>query len=469
MITTQKASCNQNDGAVKIGKVTGGTGVNTYQMDGVFFNMPADSIYTEIRAGVHIFSVIDAVGCQADFSFVVDSPGVIVASATDVPVSCTSINLKAGIRIEIDLSATTLPGPYEAYVARASDPNNGIIYQIPDNGIRTILNLDKDFYIVNISSNVEGGCTYSETISVFNGASPVAFDIIESDSIVSCIGDLGSITIGNVIGDQNVPFIVQLLNTSDIILETYQVNYFEFEGGFTIDATKTNKLVAGKYYIKMIQNQDECAGVTAISDVITIYEPLGQLSFVVLDDGVSLADRPTGYLFGEVIPSGGSPYEVRIQLLEPVFEMNITDIIAFNEDRIWETVTSTGQNLNRFTTTLEELWAGTYEIGVRDAYGCEYYIEHRIDYDETIFIPNVFTPNGDGYNDTFYIRNLPQSGTKVIISNRNGFTVFKSDDYNIDTLWDGGDVADGIYYYNISLPGGESFKGWVEKWAGARP
>ena len=149
--------------------------------------------------------------------------------------------------------------------------------------------------------------------------------------------------------------------------------------------------------------------------------------------------------------------------------MNITDIIAFNEDRIWETVTSTGQNLNRFTTRIEELWAGTYEIGVRDAYGCEYYIEHSIDYDETIFIPNVFTPNGDGFNDTFYIRNLPQSGTKVIISNRNGFTVFKSDDYNINTLWDGGDVADGIYYYNISLPSGESFKGWVEKWAGARP
>jgi large repetitive protein len=469
IITTQKASCNQNDGAVKIGKVTGGTGAYSYQINGVFFTMPADSIVTEIRAGVHTFSVIDAVGCQADFTFIVESPGVIVATVTDVPVSCTSILLKAGIRIEIDISNTTLPGPYEAYVARASDPDNGIIYQVPDNGIRTILNLDKDFYIVNISSDIDGGCTFSETISVFSGASPVAFDIIESDSIVSCIGDLGSITIGNVIGDPNVPFIVQLVSVSDVILETYQVNLFEFEGGFTIDETKTNKLVAGKYYIKIIQNQDECAGVTAISDVITIYEPLGQLSFVVLEDGVSLADRPTGYIFGEVIPSGGNPYEVRIQLLDPVFEMNITDIIAFNEKRRWETVTSTGQNLNRFTTRIDSLWAGTYEIGVRDAYGCEYYIEHSIDYDETIFIPNVFTPNGDGYNDTFYIRNLPQSGTKVVISNRNGFTVFNSDDYNIDTLWDGGNVADGIYYYSIILPGGESFKGWVEKWSGARP
>jgi gliding motility-associated-like protein len=469
IITTQKASCNQNDGAVKLGKISGGTGSYSYQIDGAFIILPSDSIVTDLGAGMHTFSVIDAASCQADFGFEVESPGVIVASATDVPVSCTSIFLKAGIRIEVDLDATTLPGPYEAYVAKTSDPANGTIYQIPDNGIRTILSLDKDFYTVNISSNVAGGCTYTETVSVFSGAYPLDFEVIDSDSIVSCIGDIGSITIGNVIGDPDTTFIVQLISETNAILETYEVSKFEFEGGFTIDETNTDKLVAGQYYIKIIQNQNECVGVSAISQLITIYEPLGQLGFEILDDDVSLADRPTGYILGEVIPSGGNPYEVRIQLIEPVFEMNVTDIIEFNENRQWEQVNSTGDNLNRFPARFDSLWAGLYEINVRDAYGCEYWIEHSIQYDETVFIPNVFTPNGDGYNDTFYIRNLPQSGTQVIISNRNGFVVFKSDDYNYDTLWDGGDFADGIYYYNISTPGGETFKGWVEKWSGARP
>ena len=73
------------------------------------------------------------------------------------------------------------------------------------------------------------------------------------------------------------------------------------------------------------------------------------------------------------------------------------------------------------------------------------------------------------FNDTFYIRNLPESGTKIIISNRNGFVVYESDNYNEDNLWDGGDVADGVYYYKIGVPSGDSFKGWVEKWAGSRP
>ena len=149
--------------------------------------------------------------------------------------------------------------------------------------------------------------------------------------------------------------------------------------------------------------------------------------------------------------------------------MNITDIIEFNEKRNWQEVPSTGDNLNRYPTKFDSLWAGLYEIRVRDSYGCEYDLEQSIGYDESVFIPNVFTPNNDGYNDSFYIRNLPESGTKVIISNRNGSVVYESDDYNIDNLWDGGDVADGIYFYTISMASGDTFKGWVEKWSGSRP
>jgi len=354
-------------------------------------------------------------------------------------------------------------------VATTSDPDNGMLYQIPDNGIRTILNLDKDFYTVAITSSEDGGCSFSETIPVFSGASPIEFDIIDSDSIVSCIGDIGSITIGNVIGDQDTTFIVQLISESNVILNTYELYLFEFEGGFTIDENNSDELVAGKYYIKIIQNQNECANVEAISELITIYEPLGQLEFVVIDDEVSLQDRPTGSILGEVKPSGGDPYEALIQLIEPVFEMNVTDIIEFNEHRDWQEVTSIGGNLNQFLIQFDSLWAGSYEIAVRDGYGCEFVVEHSIGYDETVFIPNVFTPNDDGVNDSFYIRNLPESGTQVVITNRNGSVIYESNDYTYDNLWDGGDVADGVYYYKVSMATGESYKGWVEKWSGSRP
>jgi hypothetical protein len=294
-------------------------------------------------------------------------------------------------------------------------------------------------------SGVEGACSFSETLSVFSGAYPLDFEIIEYDSIVSCFGGEGSITIGNVTGDPADPYIVQLIGEGNTILETYQLNYIDFEnGGFTINSSNTDKLSSGKFIIKMIQNQTECPDVTAVSDVITIYEPLGQLGFEVLETKVSVSDIPTGKLLGEVIPSGGVPYEALIQLVKPEFEMNITDVLDFNERQDWKTASSSGGNINKYFIEFDSLWAGDYEIYVQDSYGCEIILEANIGYDATVFIPNIFTPNNDGYNDKFYIRNLPASGTSVTIVDRLGTVVFKSDNYTYETLWDGGDHVDAV-------------------------
>jgi len=469
IVTTKNGTCNQNDGAVKIGRVSGGIPNYTYRIDGVPVILPPDSVVNGLSAGTHVCTVTDAANCVANFDFDVQSEGQLKATITDVPVSCTSIFLKAGIRVEIDLDSTSLPGPYELYIARADDPNNGTNYQVPDNGIRTVLELDKDDYLVNLSSISDGGCNLTETISVQGGPEPVDFDIIASDTIVSCKGDVGSITIGNVQGHVDSIFTVQLYSQNHMVLETYMLNILELEGGFTIDQSNTNNLVAGTYYVKVSQSQEECVAIEILSRLITISEPADQLDFQIIEDEVSLSDNPTGSILGEVIPSAGDPYECLVQLVEPAFDMNINDIIAFNEARDWVEAERTGDNVNKYLVKFDSLWAGLYEISVVDDYGCEITVEHTVDYDEAVFIPNVFTPNDDGYNDNFYIRNLPDAGTTVIISSRSGSVVFESDNYHYDNLWDGGDAPDGIYFYNIIMPDGKVYKGWVEKWRGSRP
>ncbi|MBI4645086.1 MAG: gliding motility-associated C-terminal domain-containing protein [Bacteroidia bacterium] len=50
------------------------------------------------------------------------------------------------------------------------------------------------------------------------------------------------------------------------------------------------------------------------------------------------------------------------------------------------------------------------------------------------FIPNVITPNGDSYNDSFVIDGLEEN-SKLIITDRWGKTVFETDAY--DNSWDG--------------------------------
>ncbi|WP_121808446.1 gliding motility-associated C-terminal domain-containing protein [Mucilaginibacter kameinonensis] len=81
-----------------------------------------------------------------------------------------------------------------------------------------------------------------------------------------------------------------------------------------------------------------------------------------------------------------------------------------------------------------------------------------------VVIPNTFTPNGDGVNDTWNIEALdtyPTSTTQVF--NRYGGLVFKSTGY--PKAWDGKysgqDIPSGTYYYVIDLKNGNVMSGWV--------
>ena len=79
-------------------------------------------------------------------------------------------------------------------------------------------------------------------------------------------------------------------------------------------------------------------------------------------------------------------------------------------------------------------------------------------------IPNVFTPNGDGKNETFYIQHLESfESNEVTIINRWGSTVYQSNHYLND--WTAPGLADGTYFYIIKVRNGTSawqdYKGYV--------
>ena len=101
--------------------------------------------------------------------------------------------------------------------------------------------------------------------------------------------------------------------------------------------------------------------------------------------------------------------------------------------------------------------------------GCIVDLIARIPLDEDLYIPNVFTPNGDGSNDVFYIRNLPQEPAinTLVISNRWGKEVFVSENYQNN--WDATGVADGLYFYRLEIAGNEALTGWVEIIRGPKP
>jgi gliding motility-associated-like protein len=63
-----------------------------------------------------------------------------------------------------------------------------------------------------------------------------------------------------------------------------------------------------------------------------------------------------------------------------------------------------------------------------------------------ITIPNIFTPNGDGYNDFFIIEGIENcTDPMLVVRNSSGKTIFQSSDYQND--WNAENCPDGVYIY----------------------
>ena len=74
----------------------------------------------------------------------------------------------------------------------------------------------------------------------------------------------------------------------------------------------------------------------------------------------------------------------------------------------------------------------------------------------TITFPNVFTPNSDGVNDTFYIFDENISSIEVFILNRWGELVYQMN--NVNDKWNGTatngtDLNEGVYFYKFNAIG----------------
>jgi gliding motility-associated-like protein len=81
-----------------------------------------------------------------------------------------------------------------------------------------------------------------------------------------------------------------------------------------------------------------------------------------------------------------------------------------------------------------------------------------------VVIPTIFTPNGDGKNDTFFITDLSYfPGSQLSVFNRWGNEVYRSNDYQNN--WDGAGLSDGTYYYTLKRKEKSgtmvTHKGWI--------
>ncbi len=190
------------------------------------------------------------------------------------------------------------------------------------------------------------------------------------------------------------------------------------------------------------------------------------------------ATTPVGQYSGNIVLTSGSVTPIEVAMPAGIVTPAPLTIIADNKSKVYGTpnpvltASFTGFVNNERAAVLTDQPAlsttavtlspvGQYPIRVSGAQALNYSISYVngiltvLPPDQDTFVPNAFTPNGDGINDTWNIK-FADSNCTVNIFNRWGQTVFSSIGYGIP--WDGNyrgtPLPAGTYYYIINFDSG---------------
>ncbi|WP_316831924.1 MBG domain-containing protein [Pedobacter aquatilis] len=133
----------------------------------------------------------------------------------------------------------------------------------------------------------------------------------------------------------------------------------------------------------------------------------------------------------------------------------------------WATAGGIVSGQNTSVLTVRPSQTTTYVVTVSNASGCAVSrsITIAVKDDYQLVAANILTPNGDGINDTWVVKNIDMyPNNEVRIFDRNGRELYNKKGY--DNSWGGtvhgSDLAEGTYYYTISYgPGKLVQKGFI--------
>jgi len=143
-------------------------------------------------------------------------------------------------------------------------------------------------------------------------------------------------------------------------------------------------------------------------------------------------------------------------------------------DYLWDFGDGTVDSTDYTPSHTYETW-GDYLVTfhVETQGGCSDEVSHWVIIEDDLEFPNVITPNGDGLNDVFAIKNLNTNinledpdkyrSNNLYIYDRWGKLVYQADNYDTymkdDQLFtgskyfDGKDLSDGVYYFTFYYKG----------------
>ncbi|MDG1841676.1 MAG: gliding motility-associated C-terminal domain-containing protein [Crocinitomicaceae bacterium] len=459
-----------NDGSISLSS-SGGTAPYSYSINQSTpqISNQFDSLYS----GNYQITISDSNGCVFILDTIIDQPQAIVASFDSV----ASVLCHGGASGYIELIHAGGNAPF-SYTINGNTSQNSSIFS----------NLSAGYHNITITDS--SGCTTQIDTNLYQ---PIPIQTIVKTQDISCFGDsTGTITV--TASNGNAPY-------------TYSIN-----GSLPQNSGQLVSLSAGAYQIIVTDSN----GCTLIIDT-TLNEPPALAGTISIDQDICEGDNadittsasggtppytflwnnnatnqsinvspPSTSIFSVIISdSNGCPYldSCTINVTPfPVIDVIASPIsgnspltVIFNNNTlnansyVWDF--GNGQTLTTTSTSQESsvyLQVGVYNVELTASNGpCEekwYQDIEVIPYEELeIEVPNVFSPDNNGSNDTYLINLKNAVSINAIIVNRWGNKMAELK--NLTDVWDGqingAPAEEGVYFISYTVEGlnGEQISG----------
>jgi gliding motility-associated-like protein len=304
-------------------------------------------------------------------------------------------------------------------------------------------------YFVDITTAI--GCVYTDTVQV---TIETTFPIpVMSPDATICLGDSVSLnasggtsiawTPANIIAD---PF---AFNTQALPLENTMFYAFLMNScGGVMDSTFVTVV---QVYPSIVPDTTICPGDTAIlwaaGGSFYTWTPAETLSHPDSSTTLAMPTVQTTYLATVGNDLGcTAQLSTTVSIYSPPFVDAGADVYAnfgvpvmlngSTQSNVyyWESVDSLSC-VGCLRPTVKPYQSTDYILFVTDENGCLNSDTVRVILDGALYVPNAFTPNGDGINDVFVIRGVDIKDFELFIFDRWGLLIYETN--NMDEYWDG--------------------------------
>lgn len=371
--TSTNVTCNGGNNGFAQATPTGGTGPFTYSWTP---NVSNGSSANNLTAGTYSVTITDNFGCTATQTFNITEPPLVPLSVT----ASTGTSICTGTSVTLTASGSGGAGNYTYTWLNGVGTGTSV----------TVTPSTSTTYTVVISDPCN---TPSDTDTVMITVNPTPTLAFTADQVSGC-----------------TPLCVNFTETTT---PQSSVCFWDFDDNTTSTTCNPNHCftLPGQYDIKLIVTDiNGCANTLTMANYITVYP----------------------------YPGPGFTAETNVNLEDP--NVTFTDNTSGADTCIWDFGDGnvvTVPNCGDITHTYAD--SGTYHVMqiVVNQWGCRDTIwgDVIISPFSTIYIPNTFTPNGNGTNDIFYVYGEYLEEFEMLIFDRWGNQIFKSND--IYKGWDG--------------------------------